>query len=125
MSVYFDQFLNANYTTAVMAEQEQILGDKLNNYLYTPDISGITPYDILIKFLSFPLQDQYQQNINILQNFVNISQKNDPNKKNVYRIVATIADGTVWFDSSKTIKNTWVNYQAKAINENHNSKDFY
>jgi hypothetical protein len=36
------------------------------------------------------------------------------------RILVTLPDGTVYFDSSKT--NTWTSARAKTINENHNSR---
>jgi hypothetical protein len=39
----------------------------------------------------------------------------------VYRIVLTLPDGTVVVDTAKT-NNTFANFQAKAINENHNSR---
>jgi hypothetical protein len=35
------------------------------------------------------------------------------------RILATLPDGTVWYDSSKGNENTFANYQLKVINENH------
>lgn len=38
------------------------------------------------------------------------------------RIVVTLADGTVVVDTSKGATNTFVNFKAKAINENHNSR---
>lgn len=38
------------------------------------------------------------------------------------RILATLADGTVWYDSSKGEKNTYANFKAKTINENHESR---
>jgi hypothetical protein len=38
------------------------------------------------------------------------------------RILATLSDGTVWYDSSKGDKNTFENYKLKVINENHESR---
>lgn len=38
------------------------------------------------------------------------------------RIVVTLPDGTVVVDTSKGAKNTFANYEAKVINENHNSR---
>jgi len=35
------------------------------------------------------------------------------------RILATLADGTVWYDSAKGNKNTYANFKTKSINENH------
>ena len=37
-------------------------------------------------------------------------------------IVLILDDGTVIYDSSKTTNNTYANYGAKTINENHNSR---
>jgi len=39
-----------------------------------------------------------------------------------YRVVATLADGRVWYDSSKGSDNTYQNFLNKAINENHNTR---
>ena len=38
------------------------------------------------------------------------------------RILATLADGTVWYDSSRGERNTYANFKAKTINENHESR---
>jgi hypothetical protein len=105
-----------------MATQREILTQRLNTFLNTkanyPDI----PYNILYNFLLKPSSDKYQQNIGLLQDFVNISQKDDPVTAHIYRIVATIPDGTVWYDLSKGTTNTWNNFNSKTINENHNSR---
>ena len=39
-----------------------------------------------------------------------------------FRLMVTLPDGTVAFDSGKGDKNTWANFKDKAINENHNSR---
>jgi hypothetical protein len=38
------------------------------------------------------------------------------------RILATLSDGTVWYDSAKGNKNTYANFKTKTINENHASR---
>jgi hypothetical protein len=38
------------------------------------------------------------------------------------RILATLPDGTVWYDSAKGNKNTYANFKTKTINENHESR---
>ncbi len=38
-----------------------------------------------------------------------------------YRVVATLSDGRVWYDSSKT-NNSYQNFLDKLINENHNTR---
>ena len=38
------------------------------------------------------------------------------------RILATLADGTVWYDSAKGNKNTYANFKTRSINENHASR---
>ena len=38
------------------------------------------------------------------------------------RILGTVADGTVFFDSSRLFRNTFENFQTKTINENHASR---
>lgn len=38
------------------------------------------------------------------------------------RVVITLPDGTVVVDTKKTTNNTYANFSAKAINENHNSR---
>jgi hypothetical protein len=46
---------------------------------------------------------------------------NNPLNANDLRVVVTLADGTVAYDSSN-LDNTFSKYQAKTINENHNSR---
>ena len=38
------------------------------------------------------------------------------------RILCTLPDGQVWFDSGKGTKNTYENFESKSINENHNTR---
>ena len=38
------------------------------------------------------------------------------------RILATLADGTVWYDSARGNRNTYANFKTKTINENHESR---
>lgn len=38
------------------------------------------------------------------------------------RVLITLPDGTVVVDTSKGVNNTYANFQAKTINENHNSR---
>jgi hypothetical protein len=41
---------------------------------------------------------------------------------NGLRVLIALADGTVCYDSSSGVNNTYLNYQSKSINENHNSR---
>lgn len=41
-----------------------------------------------------------------------------------FRILVTISDGTVFFDSSKGASNTYSNFLAKTINENHATRKY-
>jgi len=38
------------------------------------------------------------------------------------RVVVTLPDGTVVYDSKETVNNTWSNFNGKIINENHNTR---
>jgi hypothetical protein len=119
-STYFKQFLNDNYATSIMAQYEMLLNGLLEEFLYEEYIYNKTPYDILVDFLIEPLEDKYDICIDILNKY--IDRLNKLNNKDTYRIVFTIPDGTVWYDSSKGKKNTWDNFESKSINENHNTR---
>jgi len=41
-----------------------------------------------------------------------------------FRILITIADGTVFFDSAKGANNTYANFLSKSINENHATRHY-
>ena len=122
MSINFNSTINQNYIVSIMATQREILTKKLYKFLITKGDYTDIPYNILYKFLFTPSSNEYKKTIGILQDFVNISQKDDHDISHIYRIVATIPDGTIWYDSSKGEKNTWENFQSKTINENHNSR---
>jgi len=122
MSNDFSGSINPNYIVSVMAQERVKLVAQLYKFLSTKGNYPVTPYNIFYKFLISPTSDKYQENINLLKDFITYSKNNDPVKAHEYRMVATIPDGTVWYDSSKGTKNTWTNFQSKTINENHNSR---
>lgn len=105
LTAHINQFLSGNYTVG------SVLG-----------FADESPNAILATFLNGPSEALYPTVANILQAFVNKCQTIAYPSTNTYRVVATISDGTVYFDSSKGSANTWANYKAKSINENHNSR---
>lgn len=122
MSIDFSGTINPNYIVSIMAQERVKLVGELYKFLSTKGNYPDTPYNILYSFLTSITSDKYQQNINLLNDFITEAKNNDPVKSREHRILATIPDGTVWFDSSKGAKNTWDNYQSKTINENHNTR---
>jgi hypothetical protein len=103
-----------------MAQYQEQLTDLLEKFLKKEYTTDKTNYDVILDFLIEPKQDIYIKTINILYELVDES--DIIIKKDSFRVVCTIPDGTVWFDSSKGSKNTWENFQAKSINENHNTR---
>jgi len=74
------------------------------------------------------LQNIYNAFISNMNTFINdVSLNNLPNYNlgNIkLRIVVTIADGNVFFDSSKGENNTYTNFLNKSINENHGTRHY-
>jgi len=73
-------------------------------------------------FIALDTEESY--NLAVISLNASTSVCNDFSKKldKSSRILATLSDGTVWYDSSKGDKNTYSNYKAKLINENHASR---
>ena len=119
-SQYLRQFLNDNYAVSIMAQYQYQLTTFLEIFLKKKDIINVSYYDIILNFLIEPFETEYDYIINIFNELVIESDK--INKKESYRVVCTIPDGTVYYDSAKGSKNTWANFQSKSINENHNTR---
>ena len=103
LTAHLTQFLNGNYT----------VGSPLG-------FADESPSYYLQTFLSRPSEELYPVVVNILEAFLNKCQTVAYPSINTYRVVATLPDGTVWFDSSKD--NTWAKFSSKTINENHNTR---
>jgi hypothetical protein len=103
LTAHLTQFLNGNYT----------VGSPLG-------FADESPTYNLETFLKDPTESLYPVVVNILQAFVNKCQTVSYPSTSTYRVVATLPDGTVWFDSAKV--NTWANFTSKTINENHNTR---
>lgn len=72
-------------------------------------------------FLNASTEARYNNAINILAAFKNKCQTVAYPSGTVYRIVATLVDGSVWYDSSKS-NNNWASFKDRSINENHNTR---
>jgi hypothetical protein len=93
----------------------------LVNFLGNPNFSGLNVSDD-----TFPII--YDGLIASLNNFISdVSNNNVPNYNlgNIpsFRILVTIADGNVFFDSSKN-NNSYDNFINKSINENHATRHY-
>jgi len=107
-----------NFTNPSTGQQQII---SLVNFIGNPNYSGLNVDPDLLPII-------YSGLATSLFNFVNdVSNNNVPNYNlgiiNKFRILVTIADGTVFFDSSKT-NNTYQNFLNKAINENHATRHY-
>jgi hypothetical protein len=84
-------------------------------------IDGVTwiASSLISNFLSNPTSETMWNNMNTLINtFLNTYSQLLPG----LRVLVTLSDGTVAYDSSKGSLNTFANYQAGTIGENHNSR---
>lgn len=102
---HLTQFLCGNYTVG------SPLGFADENPMYN-----------LQKFLSSESNSDWNVAANILSALVNKCNTVAYPQGTSYRVVATLTDGTVWFDSSKGASNTYANFKSKSINENHNTR---
>lgn len=100
---HLDQFLNGNYTVG------SPLGFADENPMYN-----------IQRFLELETESTWNTATNILAALINKCNTVAYPSGTDYRIVATLADGTVWYDSSKN--NTFAGFKAKTINENHNTR---
>jgi len=104
LTAHITQFLNGNYTVG------SPLGFADENPIFNIGV-----------FLSAATEERYNTAVNILEAFRNKCQTVAYPSVIVYRIVATLSDGTVWYDSSKS-NNNWTSFLNKSINENHNTR---
>ncbi len=100
---HLDQFLNGNYT----------VGSPLGFADESP------MYDIQ-QFCLSETEAAWTTATNVLAALINKCNTVGYPSGTTYRIVATLTDGTVWYDSAKT--NTYAKFKAKTINENHNTR---
>ena len=81
-------------------------------------------YNSVVLFLNEPnfalKYDEAVRNLFIMKD--NIDQDVDNILRNQSRILCTMPDGQVWFDSGKKERNTFQNFKSKTINENHNTR---
>lgn len=113
----------------------------------TTDINDYVIYSVIEKLLKDILEINFlnnQLNVQVLVDFLRspgnsskytqmkelldiVTQKclvsaNEKIKIDSSRILCTLPDGTVFYDSGKGDKNTFKNFKSKSINENHNSR---
>ena len=102
-----------------MSQFENLLKAKLvqNFFVKGPSVKEV------VEFVKRPENSiQYVKAIKVLERVTSdcdLAAKNTGLLK--ARILATLSDGTVWFDSSKT-NNTHEAFKLKKINENHNTR---
>jgi len=94
----------------------------LVSFIGNPNYSGLNVDPSLLPVI-------YNGIISSLNNFIaDVSNNVIPNYNlgtiAKFRIVVTIADGTVFFDSSKGVNNTYANFLSKSINENHGTRHY-
>ena len=81
---------------------------------------------LVVKFVNQFTIDESEVNYNLavecLNASVNLCDNFIKNLDSTSRILATLSDGTVWYDSSKGDMNTYANFKSKSINENHASR---
>lgn len=100
---HLEQFLNGNYT----------VGSSLG-------FADESPMYQIQRFCETETEPEWLEGTRVLQALINKCNTVAYPSGTTYRIVATLTDGTVWFDSSKT--NTFAGFKAKTINENHNTR---
>jgi hypothetical protein len=107
--------------TAVYANPSDlaILQAVLHRHEYVDNGATRLVGTIITQFLTEPgTQANWERMHNAIQHFMNT---NTAQQSHVgLRVLVTLADGHVAYDTSKT--NTWANFRANTINENHNSR---
>ncbi len=94
----------------------------LVSFLWNPNYSGLN------NVTENQLNATYNGIIDKLKLFItNVSNNSIPGYNfgtiNLFRILVTLADGNVFFDSSKN-NNTYTNFLSKSINENHGTRHY-
>ena len=88
-------------------------------------ITNETAMSVICDFLNEPYscnaEARYDSSIGFLRFFIDSFDLSNYPANVLIRIVATLPDGTVWYDSSKT-NNTYQHFLNKCINENHNTR---
>ena len=81
---------------------------------------------LVVKFVNQFTTNETEANYNLavecLNASVNLCNNFIKNLGLTSRILATLSDGTVWYDSSKDAINNYANFKSKSINENHASR---
>jgi hypothetical protein len=104
---HLDQFLNGNYT----------VGSPLG-------FADESPMFQIQRFCETEKEPEWNIAVNVLQALINKCNTVAYPSGTTYRIVASLTDGTVWFDSAKI--NTFARFVAKTINtDNHNTRRPY
>ena len=93
---------------------------KLKNALYNQP----TRVAHLIKFLSNTKdEDLYNKMKNAMDKVVDDTKQAAVNAGgSKSRLLCTLADGTVFYDSGSKVENSFANFKSKSINENHQSR---
>ena len=88
-------------------------------------ITNETAMSVICDFLNEPYscnaEARYDSSIGFLKFFIDSFDLSNYPANVIIRIVATLPDGTVWYDSSKS-NNTYQHFLNKCINENHNTR---
>jgi len=122
-SIYSAYNNNLSYSSTEYIDSK---GDKqivaLLSYLGNPNYSGINVPPGFSESIYNGLISSLNQFITHVQNN-NVPNYNLGNITN-FRILVTIADGNVFFDSSKGNKNTYQNFLNQSISENHGTRHY-
>ncbi len=88
-------------------------------------ITNETAMSVICDFLNEPYscnaEPRYNSSVGFLKFFIDSFDLSNYPANVLIRIVASLPDGTVWYDSSKT-NNTYQHFLNKCINENHNTR---
>ena len=105
---------------------DRVIKELLKNILQNNFYNNQQIYNNILKFYSNPSSELFYNvtkiSLDLLHNnWKGLKNKSDESVKKV-RILCTLPDGAVFYDSSKGDKNTYLNFKSKSINENHNTR---
>ena len=103
---------------------DRVIKDILKKLLQHNFYNNKQIYDNILKFYSNPSSESnYSITKSSLDLLVENCLKEINSQINIekVRILCTLPDGAVFYDSSKGDKNTYLNFKSKSINENHNT----
>ena len=104
---------------------DRVIKELLKNILQNNFYNNQQIYNNILKFFSNPSSESFynitKTSLDLLHNNCLEEIKDQITVKKV-RILCTLPDGAVFYDSGKGDKNTYSNFKSKSINENHNTR---